>query len=144
MEPSLFKTYRNRLSKTQEKMAQLLGLSVKAVRSYEQGWRAIPVYVERQMMFLVSRKEATLNPPRPCWEVMNCPEKRRKICPAWELNTGDLCWFINGTICGAVVHKNWKDKIEICKKCRAFPAILHTVPPPAGAMEAGASCKDLI
>lgn len=144
MEPALFKTYRSRLHKTQEQTAQLLGLSVKAVRSYEQGWRSIPVYVERQMMFLVSRKEAAQSSRRPCWEIMNCPRKRRKACPACELQTGDLCWFINGTICGAVVHKNWKEKIEVCKKCRAFPAILQTTPLPAGAMAADTDCSDLI
>jgi hypothetical protein len=37
-------------------MAQLLGTSIKAIHSYEQGWRTIPVHVERQLYFLLTRK----------------------------------------------------------------------------------------
>ena len=42
-------------SKVQDEIAQLLGKSVKAVHSYEQGWRSIPPDVERQMLFLLAR-----------------------------------------------------------------------------------------
>jgi DNA-binding XRE family transcriptional regulator len=50
-----FKRFRKKLEKTQRQMAQLLGVSIKAVHSYEQGWRSVPVHVERQIFFLVSR-----------------------------------------------------------------------------------------
>ena len=46
--------YRNTLNKTQRQMAQLLGTSIKAIQSYEQGWRSVPPSAERQMFFLVS------------------------------------------------------------------------------------------
>jgi hypothetical protein len=39
---------RRHLGKTQEQMSQILGLSLKAIQSFEQGWRNIPVHVERQ------------------------------------------------------------------------------------------------
>jgi DNA-binding XRE family transcriptional regulator len=52
-----FKKYRKRLNKTQKQMAELLGTSLKAIHSYEQGWRTVPVHVERQIFFLVSRLE---------------------------------------------------------------------------------------
>ena len=55
MEKSEFKFFRNKLNKTQKQMAELLGTSLKAIHSYEQGWRTVPVYVERQVYFLVSR-----------------------------------------------------------------------------------------
>jgi len=35
-------------------MAQLLGTSLKAIQSFEQGWRNIPVHIERQMLFLLA------------------------------------------------------------------------------------------
>ena len=38
-------------------MAQILGSSLKAVQSFEQGWRKIPVHVERQMLFLLAMKK---------------------------------------------------------------------------------------
>ena len=51
MDSKEFKKWRKKLNKTQKEIAQLLGLSVKAVHSYEQGWRNIPAHVERQMFF---------------------------------------------------------------------------------------------
>ncbi|MCD6584665.1 MAG: helix-turn-helix domain-containing protein [Desulfobacteraceae bacterium] len=54
METQEFKNFRKKLIKTQEEMDRLLGISVKAVRSYEQGWRTIPVHAERQLLFLDS------------------------------------------------------------------------------------------
>jgi len=44
----------------------------------------------------------------------------RKNCPAWELKAGQICWFINGTICQGKVQKDWNEKIKICRKCKVF------------------------
>lgn len=55
MESNEFKIFRSRLGRTQKEMAQLLGVSIKAIHSYEQGWRKIPGHVERHVYFLVSR-----------------------------------------------------------------------------------------
>ncbi len=126
MEKAEFSRFRKCLQKTQREMAELLGTSIKAVHSYEQGWRTIPVHVERQVYFLLSRG----NPGgdgdgTPCWEINYCPEERRSSCPAWEFRTGNLCWFINGTICGGKPLKNWKEKIEICKSCKVLS---HVIP----------------
>ncbi|MFC1516563.1 helix-turn-helix domain-containing protein, partial [Thermodesulfobacteriota bacterium] len=56
MDNKEFAYFRKKLNKTQKQMAQLLGTSLKAVHSYEQGWRSIPANVERQMFFLVANK----------------------------------------------------------------------------------------
>lgn len=127
METREFKNFRKELHKTQEEMARLLGISVKAIRSYEQGWRTIPVHAERQLLFLTAKKAAILNPVKPCWVVNKCKKKQKEQCPAWEFQAGDLCWFINGTICSGTIQKNWKEKIEICKNCKAFPDCLKSV-----------------
>jgi DNA-binding XRE family transcriptional regulator len=124
METQEFKNFRKKLAKTQEEMAQLLGISVKAIRSYEQGWRTIPVHAERQLLFLAAKKEEILKPVKPCWTINKCSEEQKEQCPAWEFHAGSLCWFINGTICSGVIHKDWREKIEICKKCKVFPASL--------------------
>ena len=42
---------RQELLKTQKQMSELLGISLKAVQSFEQGWRIIPPYVERRLYF---------------------------------------------------------------------------------------------
>ena len=45
MDSKEFSYIRQKLNKTQKQMAQLLGTSIKAVTSYEQGWRTVPAYV---------------------------------------------------------------------------------------------------
>jgi hypothetical protein len=124
MESKEFVSFRKRLKKSQAQIARLLGVSVKAIHSYEQGWRSVPAHVERQMLFLVTRMAGKYQDQTPCWETMKCPETRKEQCPAWEFNAGTLCWFINGTICGGVVHKDWKEKIRICRSCKALAPVL--------------------
>jgi len=111
------------MDKTQKQMAQLLGTSLKAIHSYEQGWRTIPPAVERQMLFLISRKSSNAKAGKPCWKLKNCPPEQKKQCPAWEFKSGNLCWFINGTICSGNVHGSWNDKMKICRTCEVFNGI---------------------
>ncbi|UCH21191.1 MAG: helix-turn-helix domain-containing protein [Deltaproteobacteria bacterium] len=124
MDNNEFKALRHKLGKTQKQMAQLLGTSLKAVHSYEQGWRPVPAYIERQMFFLLSAFRGNPRGRRSCWVIKQCPTERRKHCPAWEFKTGHLCWFINGTICEGGVQQNWKEKMKICRSCEVFRAIL--------------------
>jgi hypothetical protein len=123
MDKHEFKSYRSQMDKTQKQMAQLLGTSLKAIHSYEQGWRTIPPAVERQMLFLVSRKNSKARASKPCWKVKNCPPDQKKQCPAWEFKSGNLCWFINGTVCQGNVHDSWNDKMKICRTCEVFTSI---------------------
>jgi len=119
MDRSEFKQLRKKLDKTQKQLAHLLGISLKAVHSYEQGWRVVPSAVERQLFFLASR----LNPGEvrmPCWEKNNCSPECRSGCPASEFKSGDLCWFINGSICRGQVQNSWEDKMKLCRSCGVF------------------------
>ncbi|MCP4626747.1 MAG: helix-turn-helix transcriptional regulator [bacterium] len=123
MDKSEFKSYRSKLNKTQKQMAQLLGTSLKAIHSYEQGWRTIPPAVERQMYFLVSRVNNGGKRTKPCWRIKKCAPAKKKQCPAFEYKSGNLCWFINGTICDGNAHKNWNDKMKVCRSCEVFANI---------------------
>jgi len=109
-------------------MAQLLGTSEKAIQGYEQGWRKVPMHVERQVLFLVSRLREKKKDLKPCWVIKKCPPKRKKQCPAWEFRSGRLCWFINGTICEGKVQKNWHEKMKICRSCEVFSTFLSHLP----------------
>jgi DNA-binding XRE family transcriptional regulator len=124
MKAKEFSALRKKLDKTQKQMSQLLGTSIKAIHSYEQGWRTIPVHVERQLYFLLSRKFLGDNGLQTCWDARACPLEQREQCPAWELSSGDLCWFINGTICDGTVHDSWQQKMELCRTCDVFKAAL--------------------
>jgi hypothetical protein len=124
MEREEFKSYRKKLGKTQLQMSQLLGTSIKAIHSYEQGWRTIPTHVERQMFFLISRIKDKKKGAKACWSIKKCPPEIKTKCPAWEFKSGTLCWFINGTICDGVVHNNWKEKMVTCRSCDVFNAMV--------------------
>lgn len=125
MDKKEFIYLRKRLEKTQKEMAQLLGTSLKAIHSYEQGWRNVPVHAERQILFLFSRRRENRKGLRDCWKVKKCPPELKKTCPAWEFQAGKLCWLINGTICEGIVKKNWSEKMKICRKCEVFTTMLH-------------------
>jgi hypothetical protein len=124
MESSEFKEFRAKLGKTQAQMAQLLGVSLKAVHSYEQGWRSVPAAVERQVYFLAVKQNTQKSKLKACWQVKKCSPKQKSQCPAWEFGAGELCWFINGTICDGTAQKNWKEKMKICKTCEVFGPLI--------------------
>lgn len=122
MDSKEFQAFRRKLEKTQKQMSQLLGTSLKAVQSFEQGWRKVPAHVERQLLFLQALKKGPREQARPCWEIRGCPSQTRQTCPAWEFGVGDLCWFINGTICYGKAQENWGRKMKVCRKCQVFAA----------------------
>lgn len=124
MDRKEFSSLRQKLQKTQKQMAELLGTSLKAIQSFEQGWRRVPVHIERQVLFLMSMKQGIPRNLRPCWDVRDCPPENREACPAWEFKVGDLCWFINGTVCQGKAQGSWAKKMKICRSCGVFAKIM--------------------
>jgi DNA-binding transcriptional regulator YiaG len=122
MDSKQFRLLRQNLGKTQKEMSQLLGTSIKAIQSFEQGWRKIPTHIERQVLLLQALKLGGSQKGIPCWETRQCPPNTRQCCPAWEFDLGHLCWFINGTICSGKPLANWKKKMQICRGCAVFAA----------------------
>ncbi len=124
MDKKEFSQIRNHIGKTQSQMAQLLGISLKAIQSFEQGWRNIPVHVERQVLFLLVMKRRPNKRNTPCWVVRKCSMGTRRNCPAWEFQSGHLCWFINGTICHGEVQESWHEKMNMCRECKVLRPML--------------------
>ncbi len=124
MDANEFQSIRHKLLKTQRQMSELLGVSLKAVQSFEQGWRSISPYIERQALFLLAMKMESQQPLPPCWEVRGCPRQMQDACPAWEFKSGHLCWFINGTICQGKHRKSWSQKMALCKTCKVFTSFM--------------------
>lgn len=118
-----FSSARRDLGKSQSEMANLLGISLRAVQSFEQGWRPVPVHVERQVLFLTAMKRKPSG--EPCWSIRDCPEEVREACPAWEFHAGHICWFITGTMCHGKVQGSWKEKIGICRSCKVFKSMFE-------------------
>ena len=124
MDKETFAKARAKLNKTQKELAALLGVSLKAVQSYEQGWRSVPLHVERQLYFLLGnqRNTDTSAKRKDCWKEKKC--KFKKKCPAWEFQAGHLCWFLSGTQCECAAEKGWKDKMEICRNCDILSSLI--------------------
>ena len=125
MESIEFKEFRKKLKKTQAQMAQLLGVSLKAVHSYEQGWRKVPAAVERQIYFLTVKQNTKTGKTKSCWQIKKCSPEQKSKCPAWEFGAGEMCWFINGTICDGTAQKDWKEKMKICRTCEVFEPLIR-------------------
>lgn len=115
-----FSTIRRNFGKSQLQISQLLGVSLKAVQSFEQGWRNIPVHVERQLLHLLALRQNTNRKGDPCWVLQKCSKEIRENCPAWEFKAGLFCWCICGTICHGKVQNSWQKKMKICRRCEVF------------------------
>jgi len=127
MDSNEFSRIRHSLGKTQKQLAQLLYVSPKAIQSFEQGWRHIPAQAEQQILLLLALKRSLDRNIRPCWEVLNCPNEWRENCIVWELQVRHFCWFIGGTFCQGEVHKNWEEKIQLCRKCKVFRSMIPVI-----------------
>lgn len=97
---------------------------MKAIQSYEQGWRTVPPHAESQILLLVGLKAARKG-RKACWLARHCPPERRRQCPAWEFKAGMLCWFINGTMCEGKPQHSWQEKIKICRSCIVLTGLLE-------------------
>ena len=75
MESKEFAELRKKLNKTQKELAILLGVSLKAIGSYEQGWRTIPNHIERQLLYLVCQVRQKKSSIKNCWDILDCPRE---------------------------------------------------------------------
>jgi len=127
MDRAEFLNIRHYLEKTQNEMARLLGCSLKAIQSFEQGRRNIPMHIERQVLFLLHLKKSPDTRYKPCWALIHCDADTRQHCPAWEFQAGHMCWFINGTICHGIRQEDWNKKMELCRQCSVFQTTMPLI-----------------
>ena len=115
---------RHKLGKTQKELGQLLSVSAKAVQSYEQGWRRIPGDIERQLLLLVSLTVLKRDNVNSCWELKDCPEEWREKCMVWQYRVNRMCWMVSGTFCNGSFQNSWREKMDICRECPVFSALI--------------------
>jgi transcriptional regulator with XRE-family HTH domain len=100
MKKEEFSSIRKSLKKTQRQIALLLGISHKTVESYEQGFRNVPVNIERILYYLLFKLNMNkLDVNELCWHKKDCPLSIRRHCVAWLANEGFFCWFLTGKTC---------------------------------------------
>ncbi len=124
MDNKEFSHIRLSLRKTQGELSRLLSVSIKAIQSYEQGWRNIPASVERQLLYLFSLKRSSDESTGSCWDITDCPDEWRTKCTAWEHKLGNLCWFVNGTYCKGKFNDVWEKKMKTCRECEVFKQMI--------------------
>jgi DNA-binding XRE family transcriptional regulator len=120
------KTLRTQLGRSQKQMADLLGISKKAVQSYEQGWRTAPPHVEQMVLLqAILARHADLQKMRHCWQVNKCSPQTRRSCPSAKLRTPGLCWMLTGTLCQGQPMGNWAAKRDHCFQCEVMKSLLE-------------------
>jgi hypothetical protein len=134
-----FSRVRHNLGRTQVQMARLLGVSVKGIQSFEQGWRDIPASAERELLVFLGFRKTMVSRKRPCWSVKECSAENMRKCPVWEFRAGNICWFFNGTLCQGSTPKSWEQKMKICRSCEVFRSVFDL---PAGHAKSRRSVKN--
>ena len=132
MDGPAFAALRRALGKSQRELAALLGLSPKAVESYEQGWRKVPAHVERVLFLLLFKLgEDDSAMLAPCWEMQDCPEATRERCVAYAAKEGRYCWFFTGRLCarapGSAAAKDARGRLGGCYSCPVFSRRLAAI-----------------
>ena len=110
------------LGKSQRDLARLLGISLKAVESYEQGWRNVPSNIERMLYFLLFKlNEKSFAQESPCWSTKSCSDASRKECVAYVTGEGHFCWFFTGGLCASAKASGIGERY--CYTCKVFSRI---------------------
>jgi DNA-binding XRE family transcriptional regulator len=120
-----FKEIRKSLGRTQGELAVALGLSAKAVQSYEQGWRPVPVRVMIQLLVLLSLYRSQSLDEIPCWEIRKCELSLRKRCPSYTVGGGKFCWFIGFRECVPPSGAS-EDDVMPCMSCPVVQRLMKS------------------
>ncbi len=120
LESERMKKIRAKVGMTQAEVAQALGVSIRAIQSYEQGWREVPTHIMVQMLVLAAAHHTLPDERRSCWDITGCPPERQAKCPCRRTD-GRLCWLVSGRLCSGPSTSGAHD-IQGCMNC---PVIQH-------------------
>jgi DNA-binding XRE family transcriptional regulator len=119
------KAARQELGLSQAELARLVGFSIRAIQSCEQGWRKPGSALEHSvLLLLMAHRNAEGITHLRCWEVMDCPPERREQCITYRSGQGHLCWFLTGTLCTDERSGNWETKRPVCLQCPLFQMLI--------------------
>ena len=119
------RTIRERLGLSQAEFASLLGFSLRAVQSCEQGWRKPSASLQKMgLLLLMADRHGTHFSEICCWKLKNCAPEVRDKCVAYRSRQGHLCWFLTGTLCGGQPLHTWLEKETLCCACPVFRRLI--------------------
>lgn len=111
------------LGRTQTELATALGISVKAVQSYERGWRQVPTRAMIQLLVLLALYRRQSMDDVPCWKIRECTPEQRKDCDSFNIARGQFCWFVGSKICRPGASKK-SDPLLPCMECPVVQRLL--------------------
>jgi transcriptional regulator with XRE-family HTH domain len=112
------RSIREALAKSQREMADLLGISVRAVQSYEQGWRALPSSVQKLAVLLLLLRQREEKPALPsCWEITECDPEKTASCYSRSCGKGQLCWLVTNDKQRCRWMADHEDALQACSRC---------------------------
>ncbi len=134
---------RGEFGATQAQLATAMGTSVKAIQSYEQGWRNVPTRALLQLLVLLAIRRRRQVDAAPCWDIQRCSPELRKGCPSFTFGDGQLCWLVcaGGGKCRCMSgpgRRRADRELLPCMKCAVVRRLLRSQPP-AGAAVARSS-----
>ncbi len=94
------RTVRDKLGLSQSQLASVLGVSPRAVQSYEQGWRKPPQPFVTQLMTVLALHAGHPDHFTPCWSLTGCQDMQLRTCRAVTVGRGSFCWLLAGRACG--------------------------------------------
>lgn len=127
--PTDIQALRTVLAMSQKQMAAVLGISIRAVQSYEQGWRQMPPATQKLvslLLFLHWRRDHKAGAP--CWTVNQCESAVRDTCFAHQCRARDCCWIVTGNCHRGQDMKSWSAKLDKCTRCKVMGQWLEPEP----------------
>jgi hypothetical protein len=99
-------------------MADLLGVSKRAVQSYEQHRRHAPPPVRKlAALMLYQHWQKDHARPAPCWEQHECSHETRESCFTYQARADGLCWMMTGSIGANPACKTRPNPQRDCLTC---------------------------
>jgi len=116
------KLIRRKIGMTQAEIAHALGVSIRAIQSYEQGWRDTPTHIMVQLLVLVAAYRASTTKRPACWDVRGCSTEGQKKCPCHHTD-GRLCWLVSGRVYAGKSQDICHD-LSACMDCSVIQQLL--------------------
>jgi DNA-binding XRE family transcriptional regulator len=126
----MVKRIRKQMGRTQAELGTALSVSTKAVESYEQGWRQVPVRVMIQLLVLLAIHRRHPIDDLPCWKIRRCSRDARDRCPSYTIGDGHFCWFVGAGSCRPARDNN---HVLPCMGCPVIRRLLKPAPRPTPA-----------
>ena len=115
--------------------AAILGLSRKAVESYELAWRKVPDRVWKQALTVAAIQRKYPLGTLPCWELTQCHEEVSATCLCRKLTDGRFCWMTVTKCC----RQARRGEDMGFKQCLSCPVVRQFVQVGAGPAEEGST-----